>query len=134
MQEFPYGFGVRTGLTPGEAEKEVKRALAEEGFGVLTEIDVAAVLKARLGVDIDPYSIFGACSPALAHRALGLDPQVGLLLPCNVVVYVEEGATMVVAMDPAVIPRLSGKPGLDQVAVEAGTRMRRALARLEPAG
>ncbi len=134
MEQFPYGFGVRTGLSLEEAEAAVRRALAEEGFGVLTEIDVAATLRAKLGVERPPYKILGACNPPLAHRALGCDEQIGLLLPCNVVVYDAGGATVVAAMDPALMSRLSAAPGLAEVAADAGTRLRRALGRLEAGG
>lgn len=134
MEELPYGFGVRTQLTPDAAEEAVRRSLADEGFGVLTEIDVAATLKAKLGVDRAPYKILGACNPPLAHRALSADRQLGMLLPCNVTVYDDDGTTMVAAMDPALMSRLSAAPGLDAIAAEAEQRLRRALARLEPAG
>jgi uncharacterized protein (DUF302 family) len=87
MEELAYGLGVRTGLSPAEAEERVRRELAAEGFGVLTEIDVAATRKAKLGVDRPVYRILGACNPPLAHCALASDELIGLLLPCNVVVY-----------------------------------------------
>jgi uncharacterized protein (DUF302 family) len=131
MEELPYGFGVRLDLSVEQAEAEVRRALADEGFGVLTEIDVAATMRAKLGVERAPYKILGACNPPLAHRALGADEQIGLLLPCNIVVYDLGGATMVAAMDPGLMSRLSAAPGLDAVAAEAAERLRRALGSLE---
>jgi len=133
MEQFELGFGVRTTLSPEEAEGAVRAALAEEGFGVLTEIDVAATLRAKLGVERPPYKILGACNPPLANRALGADEHIGLLLPCNVVVYDAGGTTMVAAMDPGLMSRLSSAPGLEAVAAEAGERLRRALGSLEAA-
>ena len=131
MEEFAYGFGVRTRLSPAEAEDRVRRELAAEGFGVLTEIDVAATFKAKLGVDRPAYRILGACNPPLASRALAGDELMGLLLPCNVVVYDAGGATVVAALDPAVMSRLSPGPAISEVAAEARARLWRALGRLE---
>ena len=96
-------------LTPEQAEAAMRDALAEQGFGVLTEIDVAATLKAKLGVDRPPLKILGACNPTIAHRALELDPSVSLLLPCNVVIEVVDGRTRVAAVDPR---RTDGRPPL----------------------
>ncbi|MBN2113910.1 MAG: DUF302 domain-containing protein [Acidimicrobiia bacterium] len=131
MEQLAYGFGVRTSLTPEAAEAAVRAALAEEGFGVLTEIDVAATLRTKLGVERPPYKILGACNPPLAHRALGLDEELGLLLPCNVVVYDQGEATMVAAMDPSLMSQLSPGPGMGEVAADAAARLRRALSRRE---
>jgi uncharacterized protein (DUF302 family) len=101
MEELPYGFGVRLDLSVEQAEAEVRRALADEGFGVLTEIDVAATFKAKLGIDRPALKILGACNPSFANRALEVDPAAALLLPCNVVVAATaDGATTVSAVDP----------------------------------
>jgi uncharacterized protein (DUF302 family) len=87
-------------LTLDEAEERVRAALGEQGFGVLTEIDVAATLKAKIGVDRAPLKILGACNPSFAHRALEIDPSIALLLPCNVVLEQVGGGTKVAAVDP----------------------------------
>jgi uncharacterized protein (DUF302 family) len=104
-----------------------KAALQEQGFGTLTEIDVRQTLKDKLGVDVEPQLIIGACNPQLAHRALGIDPRIATLLPCNVVVRTEQGRTVVEALDPAVMADVSGVAELAEIADDAATRVQRAL-------
>jgi uncharacterized protein (DUF302 family) len=115
-------------LTPTEAEVAVREALAEQGFGVITEIDVAATLKAKLGVDRPPLKILGACSPTFAHRALQVDPTVSLLLPCNVVVETLGGRTRVAAVDPR---QLMDDPRFAGLAEEAAASLRAAIEKVE---
>ena len=108
-------------------------ALAAQGFGVLTEIDMQATLKAKLGVDIAPQVILGACRPPLAHAALQAEPSIGALLPCNVVVREVDGdRTRVEAIDPDIMVSVTGNPDLQAVATEARTRLTAALDALEP--
>ena len=108
-------------------------ALAEQGFGVLTEIDMQATLKAKLGVDIAPQVILGACRPPLAHAALQAEPSIGLLLPCNVVVrQVDDDRTRVETIDPDIMVSVTGNPDLQAVATEARTRLTAALHSLHP--
>ena len=114
-----------------QAVKRVTEALKVEGFGVLTEIDVQDTLKQKIGADFRRYVILGACNPALAHRALSADLDVGLLLPCNVVVYEEGGRSVVVAVDPlAMLGVLAGNPGVADVAREARAKLERVIASL----
>jgi uncharacterized protein (DUF302 family) len=112
------------------AEAAIRAALAEEGFGVLTEIDVAATLKAKLGVDRTPLKILGACNPEFAHRALQIDPAVSLLLPCNVVVEAAGGGSRIAAIDPR---QLLDNPRFAELAAEAAERLERAVGRVVPA-
>ena len=108
-------------------------ALAAQGFGVLTEIDMQATLKAKLGVDIAPQVILGACRPPLAHAALQAEPSIGVLLPCNVVVRAVDGdRTRVEAIDPDIMISVTGNPDLQAVATEARTRLTTALHALRP--
>lgn len=114
-----------------EAVERTRAALADQGFGVLTEIDVQATLKKKLDEDMEPYLILGACNPPpLAHRALGVQRQIGLLLPCNVVVRADAdnpGTTLVEAMNPDLMVQVSGEPQLESVARDAATKLRAAI-------
>ena len=125
-----YGTSVTLDLPFADAAGRVRAALAEQGFGVLTEIDVTATLRARLGEQMEDYLILGACNPPAAHQALGIDRSIGLLLPCNVVVRATEADTLVEALDPQVMVTLTGRPELKPVAGEVGRRLARALAAL----
>ncbi len=122
-----------TSLDFDEAVAQIRRALADEGFGILTEIDVQATMKAKLDVDVEPYLILGACNPSLAHQALALEPTIGLLLPCNVVIRTEGDVTIVQAMNPELLVTVVDKPGLKAVADDAGSRLTKALAQLPTA-
>lgn len=125
-----YGFGTTLDVSYEEAIPLVKAALKAEGFGVLTEIDVKQTLKEKLGVEVTPYIILGACNPPLAHRALTAEPEIGLLLPCNVVVRSEGDHTRVEVADPKAMLGIVGNPELDTVAAEAKQRLQRAVAAL----
>jgi uncharacterized protein (DUF302 family) len=113
-----------------EAVTRTRDALAEQGFGVLTEIDMKAVLKAKLGEDMEDYVILGACNPPLAHRAVTADRQIGLLLPCNVVVRADlddHGSVIVEAMNPQILVEVTGEPALREIADEVTTKMQAAI-------
>lgn len=120
-----YGMSVHTSLSLDEAETRIRAALAEQGFGILTEIDLAATLQAKLGIERRPYKILGACNPPLANRALEADESIGLLLPCNVVVYEDEDGTVVSAIEPLMMADLS--PAVQDIADEAHDALARAL-------
>ncbi len=111
-----------------EAVERVRAALADVGFGVLTEIDLRSTLKAKLDVDVPPKVILGACRPQLAHEALGVDPRVAALLPCNVVVSADgDERSLVEVMDPNVMPEFTGTAALSGVAADARDRLGRML-------
>ena len=124
-----YGFGATLALPYAQALERTRAALKDQGFGVLTEIDVKQSMKAKLDVDFRPYVILGACNPPLAHRALSADLGIGLLLPCNVVVYDNgDGTSTVELMDPeAALGLVGDAPVIADVAHEARTRLRQAL-------
>ncbi|HEY5358947.1 MAG TPA: DUF302 domain-containing protein [Streptosporangiaceae bacterium] len=122
-----YGITVRTPAPFAEAVTRVREALKAQGFGVLTEIDVQATLRDKLGEEMEPYLILGACNPPLAHRALSADRRIGMLLPCNVVVRTESGQTVIEALDPQVMITIAGEGSLQPVADEAASRLRAAL-------
>ncbi|MCV7129794.1 MULTISPECIES: DUF302 domain-containing protein [Mycobacteriaceae] len=114
-----------------DAVERTRKALADQGFGVLTEIDMKATLKAKLGVDMEDYLILGACNPSLAHRAVNVDRQIGLLLPCNVVVRADPGASddtvIIDAMNPQLMVQVSDQPGLREVADDAAIKLQAAV-------
>jgi uncharacterized protein (DUF302 family) len=123
-----YAFGKTVDATYEQALERVTQTLAKEGFGVLTEIDVAATLKKKLGKDMPPYKILGACNPQFAHRALEAEPQIGALLPCNVVVRVDaSGKTVVEMMDPQAVMNLVDRAEVGTIAAEVRARLERAL-------
>ena len=131
MEQHTYGISIKTPLDYTAAIDAVTAALKTEGFGVLTEIDVQATLKQKLGAEVPPYTILGACNPPLAHRALAAEPEIGLLLPCNVIVYVAaDGRTRISAIDPEAQFQIVGRADLAPLAREVGERLRRALAQL----
>ena len=124
-----YGFGKTVEMSFDDAVARVAQALQGEGFGVLTDIDVAATMKKKLNRDMPPYRILGACNPPLAHRALEAEPAIGLLLPCNVVVRQDESDKVHVEfMDPNAVLELVGKPEVNRVAGEVRQRLERVMA------
>lgn len=124
-----YGFGAEVDAPFDATVALVREALAVEGFGVLTEIDVSATLRKKLDVDFRPYVILGACNPSLAHKALEMETEIGLLLPCNVVVHATntEGRTVVSIMDPEAALGLTGNDAISPVAADVKARLQRVL-------
>ena len=127
-----YGIATTVDMPYERALERTREELAREGFGVLAEIDVAATLKKKLDVDFRPYTILGACNPPLAHRALTAERDIGLLLPCNVIVYQADAPerSVVAALDPQEALGITGNRSLHGLATEVKSRLRRALERL----
>ena len=123
MADYTFSTSVSAALRP--TRELVVSALADEGFGVLTEIDVAATMKEKLGADLEPYVILGACNPPLAHRAVTAEPEIGALLPCNVVLRQEGDHTVVDFMNPQAVLTLVDSPGINELAAEVRTRLER---------
>ncbi|MEZ4226831.1 MAG: DUF302 domain-containing protein [Polyangiaceae bacterium] len=130
MNEGRYGYETKLNKSFDDAVQTVTAELAKEGFGVLTTIDVKATLKKKIDADFRPYVILGACNPKLAHRALSTDAQIGLMLPCNVVVQEREGAVEVSIINPGTMFNMMGDDSLKEVANEADERLRRVMAAL----
>jgi len=123
-----YGLSKTVGLTYEQAVEKVTAELKKEGFGVLTTIDVKETLKAKLNVEFPRYVILGACNPPFAHKALQAEEHIGLLLPCNVIVYEKAGTTVVAAFDPMVMTAVMDNPGMRPIAKEVRERLDRVIA------
>lgn len=131
MDDNAYALRRTVSGTPQQAIDAVTATLAENGFGILTTIDVQATLKKKMDLDVPPYVILGACNPGLASRGLAIEPDLGVLLPCNVIVRDEGGTTVVSAMDPVAAMDLASNPELEPLANEARTLIQKALASLD---
>lgn len=123
-----------TRLSQEEALEQAAALLKEEGFGIQTEIDVQATLKQKLGIERSPYRILGACKPALAHAVLEVEPLIGVLLPCNLVIWDEGDHRVVAAMEPRMMSHFIHDPRLEQAAASVSSSLARVLAALEAAG
>ena len=128
-----YGMSVTVPLAYEQAVERAREALAAEGFGILAEMDIAATLRKKLDVEFRPYVILGACIPSLAHRALLAEPDIGLLLPCNVIVYAADqpGQSVVAAMDPVESLALTGNDSIRPIAEDVKAKLRRVLEAVE---
>jgi uncharacterized protein (DUF302 family) len=130
VPEQAYGFGKVVPRPYAQVLEQTRAALKEEGFGIITEIDVEATMREKLGIESGPYTILGACNPRQANRVLSADPEMGLFLPCNVIVYATGGGTRVSAVDAKAMMTMSGVTGLEEVADTVDAALRRAVDRL----
>jgi uncharacterized protein (DUF302 family) len=126
-EQLKYGYSRTLDAPYEQVVERARKALAGEGFGVLCEIDIQAKLKEKLGVDFSKYVILGACNPPLAHQALKHEMDLGLLLPCNVVVYEKEGKTVVAAIDAVKMLGVVGNPAVQPVAAQVNEKLRRVI-------
>lgn len=122
-----YAYEKSTDKSMEDAEVSLRKALKERGFGVLTEIDAKSTLKSKLDVDIEPYKILGACNPAFAHEAIGAEPGLGVLLPCNCLLREQEGRVVVSCILPSVQMGKIGNPALDQIALRVEQLLKEAV-------
>ena len=127
----PYGMSTTVSESYDEAIEKVTAALKEQGFGILTQIDMQTTLKNKLGVDIDKYIILGACNPNLANQAMQIEQEMGLLLPCNVIVYETDGTTHVSFLDPLQMMGFAGNDALNNVATDARNRIEKIYAAIQ---
>ena len=125
-----YGFSKTVNLSYDQAVEKVTDELKKEGFGVLTTIDVKETLKKKLNVDFKRYIILGACNPPFAHQALQVEEEIGLLLPCNVIVYEKGNKTVVSAFDPMMMLKIIDNPGVRTIAAEVQSRLKRVIERI----
>jgi uncharacterized protein (DUF302 family) len=129
-----YYIQARTSLGFDDAIARVTELLKEEGFGVLTEIDVQATLKKKLDIDYKPYRILGACNPPFAHKALSAEPLIGVLLPCNVIVWDDGDDRVVAAMEPLIMAEIIGKPAVAEIAAQTSERIHRVVGKIGEIG
>jgi len=128
--QIDYGYGREVDLTVDEAIARITETLKDEGFGILSRIDVHEKLKEKLDVDYRKYVILGACNPPIAYRGLEMEPELGLLLPCNVIVYEKDGRSVVAGIDAVKMLSIVGNPALGEAAVQVNEKIRRAVDRV----
>ena len=126
-----YALKIKTSLKYEDAVKEVTKLLKEEGFGILTKIDVTSTLKEKIGVDFKKYVILGACNPGFAHKTISAEPLIGVFLPCNVIVFEEEEGSVIAAMNPYMMAQVIGNEAVVEVGDKVGDIFSRILSKME---